>query len=80
MATMTALSDAALALLKRRFAGERVDVTEDTRPLYRELVQAGLMEPLHTFSRGPEGHYRMTEAGSHARTQLNGYASQPPSS
>jgi hypothetical protein len=59
---MPALSEAALALLKRRLAGERVDVTDETRPWYRELAEAGYMIPLHTFSNGPEGHYRLTDA------------------
>ena len=52
MQTQT-LSESALALLHRRLAGERVEVTEETRPLYRELVDAGMMMPLHTFSLGP---------------------------
>jgi hypothetical protein len=29
--------------------GEWVPVTDDTRPDYRELVDAGMMIPLHTF-------------------------------
>ena len=56
------LSDAALALLRRRLAGEWVDVTDGTRPLYGELVGAGMMIPLHSFARGNEGAYRLTEA------------------
>ncbi len=47
-----ALSEAALALLRRRLAGEWVEVTDETRPVYRELVDAGLMIPLHSFARG----------------------------
>ena len=39
-------------LLRRRLAGEWVDVTDGTRPLYRELVGAGMMIPLHSFARG----------------------------
>jgi hypothetical protein len=57
-----ALSEAALALLRRRLASEWVEVTDETRPFYRELVDAGLMIPLHSFSRGNEGAYRLTEA------------------
>ena len=49
------LSDAALVLLRRRLAGEWVEVTDDTRPLYRELVDAGMMIPLHSSARGNEG-------------------------
>ena len=55
-------SVAALDLLRRRFAGDWVEVTDATRPLYRELVEAGLMIPLHSFSRRNEGAYRPTEA------------------
>jgi hypothetical protein len=56
------LSDAALALLRRRLAGEWVEVNDQTRSLYGELVNAGLMIPLHSFARGNEGAYRLTEA------------------
>ena len=58
----TALSESALALLRRRLAGERVEVTDETRPRYRELVDAGLMIPLHTFLGGNESAYRLSEA------------------
>ena len=36
-------------------------VADATRPLYCELVAAGLMEPLHTFALGPESAYRLTD-------------------
>ena len=52
----------ALSLLRRRLAGERVEVTDETRPLYRKLVCAGLMIRLHTFALGRESAYRLTEA------------------
>jgi hypothetical protein len=61
MPTVT-LSPAALALLRRRLAGERVAVTDENRPIYRELVAAALMEPLSTFLHGGEGNYRPTAA------------------
>jgi hypothetical protein len=51
MQTIT-LSESALALLHRRLAGERVEVTDESRPFYRELVEAGMMIPLHTFALG----------------------------
>jgi hypothetical protein len=57
-----ALSDAALALLRVRLAGEWVAVTNENLPLYRELAAAGLVEPLSTFLRGKEGNYRPTQA------------------
>ncbi len=55
------LSEAALALLRRRLAGERVEVTDENRPHYRELVSGGMMIPLHSFARGREGAYRLVE-------------------
>jgi len=57
-----ALSASALSLLRRRLASERVEVTDETRPAYRELVEAGLMIPLHTFALGPNSAYRLTNA------------------
>jgi hypothetical protein len=59
--TITLTADA-LSLLHRRLAGEWVEVTDETQPLYRELVAAGLMMPLHSFSRGRDGAYRLTDA------------------
>jgi hypothetical protein len=53
------LSDGAQALLRRRLAGEWVEVTDQTRPFYRELVEAGIMIALHSFARGAEGAYRL---------------------
>ena len=61
MQTIT-LSEAALTLLRRRLAGDWVEVTDETRPFYRELVDARLMIPLHSFARGRDGAYRLTEA------------------
>jgi hypothetical protein len=61
MLTIT-LSDAALALLRQRLTGDRVEVTDESRPLYCELVDAGLMIPLHSFAKGNEGAFRLTEA------------------
>jgi hypothetical protein len=74
------LSGAACDLLRRRLAGERVDVTDETRPLYRELAAAGKMIPLHTFAGGPNSAYRLSEAACDLRDGLNGHASRIPSS
>jgi hypothetical protein len=73
------LSDSATTLLRQRLAGERVDVTDLTRPAYRELADAGLMEPLHSFSRGNEGAYRLTDAACDLREGLTSRASRVPS-
>ena len=61
------LTEAAQSLLLRRLSGEHVGVTEANRPIYRELVAAGLMEPIATFVSGPEGHFRLTEKAVIAR-------------
>jgi hypothetical protein len=73
------LSEAADALLRQRLAGKRVEVTDETRPLYRELVEAGLMIPLHSFARGNEGAFRLTDAACNLRDGLIAPASQVPS-
>ena len=77
----TTLSESALSLLRRRLAGERVDVNDETRPTYRELVEAGLMMPLHTFLGGNESAYRLTDAACDLRKgmQVNGLSSLAPS-
>lgn len=76
---MPNLSEAAKALLHRRFNRERVEVTDETRPLYRELVEAGLMMPLRTFALGNESAYRLTDAACDVRDALSGPASPVPS-
>ena len=55
------LSEAARKLLRRRLSRDRVPVDDETRALYRELVAAGLMVPLHTLVGGRESAYRLTE-------------------
>jgi hypothetical protein len=75
----TALSPSAHALLCRRLAGERVEVTDETRPFYRELVDAGMMMPLHTFALGPNSAYRLTDAACDLREALNGRSNHVPS-
>jgi hypothetical protein len=82
MPTVT-LSEDALTLLRRRLSGERVEVTQETRPLYRQLVDAGMMIPLHSFALGPEGAYRLSDAACDLRDAgwngLTSIASQAPS-
>jgi hypothetical protein len=77
------LSESAIALLRRRLSGERVEVTDETRPFYRELVDAGMMIPLHTFALGPNSAYRLTDAACDLRDgRWNGstfQATPPPS-
>jgi hypothetical protein len=73
------LSAAALSVLHRRLAGERVEVTEETRPLYCELVDAGMMIPLHTFALGPKSAYRLTDSACDLRDGLTARADRIPS-
>lgn len=75
----TPLSDPAADLLRRRLAGERVEVTEETRPLYSELVQAGMMIPLHTFALGRDSAYRLTDAACDLRDGITPTANRVPS-
>jgi hypothetical protein len=79
MKTKVGLSAGALALLRRRLASERVDVTDETRHLYRELVDAGMMIPLHTFALGRDSAYRLTDAACDMRDGISGSSSPSPS-
>jgi hypothetical protein len=67
------LSQDARKLLRRHFGGRPLSMrrhrpeslpgrgVEQTRQAYRELLAAGLMEPVSTFAGGPESLYRLTE-------------------
>jgi hypothetical protein len=66
------LSEAALALLRLHFSGRSLmmgacnaeslpgHTVDETRAAYRELVAAGLVDPLHTFAHGRDSRYRLT--------------------
>ena len=64
------LSRAARDVLRRRAAGEGVDVTPDSLEAYRELARAGIMEPFSGFMRGPEAVFRFTQLGWERREEL----------
>lgn len=72
------LSDEATILLRKRFADEWVDVTAETRPLFEELVEAGLMMRLHTFAGGPNSGYRLTDAACDLRARQLPSAGEVP--
>ncbi len=57
------LTAGAVDLLRRRLAGEPVEITDENRPLYRELAGAGLMIPLSTWAGGAESRFLFTEVG-----------------
>ena len=71
------VSEAASVLLRRRFMGERVEVTPETKSAYRELVAAGFMYPVSGFTSGPEAHFRFTEEGWKRREAWLGLAPLP---
>jgi hypothetical protein len=73
------LSKNALSVLRLRLAGERVEVTEVALPVYRELVAIGQMEPLHSFARGNDGAYHLTEAACDMLDEVMPRASRVPS-
>ncbi len=63
------LSAAARELLRRRMAGDR-EVTDANRPLYRELVAARIMIPVHSFIGGSESAYHFTYWGWNRRFEF----------
>ncbi len=56
------LSGDALDLL-RHLIDEDVAVTPDNLEAHRELVRAGILIPLSTFTKGPESSFRFTQEG-----------------
>ena len=81
MADALTLSDEALSLLRLHLAGRPLvrrgpepeplpgRSVEGTRDAYRELVRAGLMDPVSSFAWGPESHYRLTWAAYQRREE-----------
>jgi hypothetical protein len=74
---LTNLSEPALRLLQSHLAaiglrngGISGTPTDETREMYRELARAGLMGACHSFSRGPESVYRITEEAYNRREEL----------
>ena len=64
------LSEAALALLRRRVDREPVEVTPENLDAHRELAAAGIMVPVSGFVGGPESSFRFTEEGWGRRHEL----------
>jgi hypothetical protein len=73
------LSDTALSLLRLRLSGQRVELTAETQEPYRELAAAGLAEPLHTFTKGRDSHYRLTLASMARKAEFLSDAISVPS-
>jgi hypothetical protein len=57
------LSGRAWGLLRRIASGEQVEVTSNTRPLFRELAEARIVLVINTFAGGPESAWRWTYWG-----------------
>jgi antitoxin (DNA-binding transcriptional repressor) of toxin-antitoxin stability system len=57
------LSESARGLLRRIASGERVAVTDENRPTFRELAAARILYPVSTWAGGPESVFRFTPAG-----------------
>jgi hypothetical protein len=64
------LSGAPWKLLRRRVAGEDVPVDDGTKPAYRELAEARIMLPVHSFAGGREVDYTFTYWGYKLRFEL----------
>jgi hypothetical protein len=65
-------SSEAMELWRRLVGDERVDVYDDNRSAFRELAAAGLMAACHTFAKGDDSLYRMTEEGYARKMKLLG--------
>ena len=64
------LSEAAWALLEEMATTERVEVTPENRPSFRELAAARIIVLCHTFAHGDESGYQFTYNGWHRRFEI----------
>ena len=76
---MFELSESALSLLRLRLSGQRVKVTDETRVPYQELAAAGLAEPVHTFTKGRDSHYRLTQVAMERKREFLSVSTPVPS-
>jgi hypothetical protein len=65
MHTIT-LSESAVATLRLRMRGHKLPVNEQRLPAYRELAEAGIMEPVD----GTESEFRFTPEGMEHRDEI----------
>jgi hypothetical protein len=74
------LSEAARELLGRLvLTKERVEVTPENKPIYRELAAAGILFPVSGFATGPEANFRFTDQGWDRRHEwISDQAAAPP--
>lgn len=64
------LSETAWQLLQRVASGDRIEVTPENRPAFRELAAARIILLGSSFARGPESVYHWTYWGWHRRQEL----------
>lgn len=69
MQTVT-LSESAVAVLRFRIKGHKMPVNERRLVAYRELAEAGIMEPVTGADGIPEVEYRFTEHGWNRREEI----------
>jgi hypothetical protein len=62
MTQTVALSERAIALIRRRLSGDR-EVTHENLEAYRELARAGIMVAGHSFTGGRESVFKFTDDG-----------------
>jgi hypothetical protein len=68
----TSISEAARLLLRTCITGPQPDGDETNRPAYRELVNARIMMPMGSFTKGDEVVFRFTYWGWKRRFELAG--------
>ena len=68
------LSEAARELLRTCIAGNYPEGDETNRPAYRELVEARIMMPMGSFTKGDECVFRFTYWGYRLRFEILGGA------
>jgi hypothetical protein len=64
------LSEMARALLSRIISGERIEITKENRPAFRELAAARIIYLMSTFAKGAESGYRFTLLGWEQRNEI----------
>ncbi len=64
------LSGHAWSLLRRIVAGDRIEITPQSKPAFRELAAARIIYLMHTFAKGDESGYRFSYHGWHQRAEL----------
>lgn len=66
---VSGLSGEAWELFRRVSSGERVEITPENRPLFRELASARILVLGHSFAGGPESAWRWTYWGWNRRPE-----------